>query len=295
MSALTRRRFLAVSAAAMATPAWAEPVRWQGYALGAEISLSLYAPRAQANAAISVTRARLTQIEQLFSLYDPASTLSELNRYGSLAATPHLFAELCERCTEVHSATEGVFDPTVQPLWRALSQGKDTAQTLDLIGWSRVEIGPKVRLAQGQALTFNGIAQGFATDLIRADLAQVGLARALVNIGEFAAIGGPFTLGIADPQRGLFGTRQISNRAIATSSPGAMLLSGEPHIQHPQRRRQAQWSTVSVEADKAAIADAASTAFAVMTLNEIEQAKARLAAHDLRVTLLGQTGEIETL
>ncbi|WP_371228134.1 FAD:protein FMN transferase [Roseovarius sp. 2305UL8-3] len=294
MSILTRRRFLAVSAAALAAPAYAEPVRWQGHALGAEISLSLYAPEALTKTAIQVTRSRLRQVEQLFSLYDSTSVLSRLNRTGRLSSAPGLFQVLCNQCSRVHRATEGVFDPTIQPLWQALAAGRYSAPARALIGWTRAGVGPDIHLAPGQQITFNGIAQGFATDLIRADLARIGLARALINIGEFAAIGGPFTLGLADPAQGLFATRRITERAIATSSPGAMLLSGASHIQHPRNDRSARWSTVSVEADKAAIADAASTAFAVMTRPEIEQAQERLSP-GIRVTLLSHNGDLLTL
>jgi thiamine biosynthesis lipoprotein len=42
----------------------------------------------------------------------------------------------------------------------------------------------------GQALTFNGIAQGFATDLVVGELQAAGAEKVLANIGEYAGFGG---------------------------------------------------------------------------------------------------------
>lgn len=287
MTQLTRRRFLSLTAAALATPASAAPTRWHGHALGAEVGLTIHAPAPLAEKAIRQTRARLAEIEELFSLYDPASLLSQLNRNGFLRTRPAVFQTLVDLCTEMHGITEGVFDPTVQTLFR---RSADTST----VGWQHVQIGKTLRLGRGQHITLNGIAQGFATDLIRADLAQLGLQQALVNIGEFSALGGPFTLGIADPDQGWFATRTLSNRAIATSSPGAMRLFGGSHIRHPQHMRTPLWATVSVESTTAAVADAASTAFCLMTQPEIERSLARLP-EEAQVVILSHDGEILTL
>ena len=289
---LTRRRFLAISAAAMASPVRAEPVTWQGFALGAEVSLSIHAPAEFAEKAIAQTRVSLREIEKLFSLYDPASLLSELNRRGVLANPPASFRELTRICAQVHMATGGVFDPTIQPLWQAVARGDRVSLEKMNIGWHHVRIGHSIRLGAGQSVTLNGIAQGYATDLIRTRLAKLGLTRALINIGEFSALGGPFRLGLADPVQGMFATRTLTNRAIATSSPGAMRLGDRSHILHPSLARNPLWSTVSVEADSAAIADAASTAFVLMTRREIRHSLGRLPGR-VKVTLLAEDGDVQ--
>ena len=151
-----------------------------------------------------------------------------------------------------------------------------------------------IRLSPYQQLTFNGIAQGFATDLIRADLAALGLTRALINIGEFTALGGPFTLGLSDPEQGLFATRRLTDQAIATSSPGAMRVAGRPHILHRDPARTPRWSTVSVISPSAAVADAASTAFTLMTRAEIAHSIDRLPT-GTSATLLAGNGDLVTL
>lgn len=284
-----RRRFLALAAAATAFPAMASPVRWQGYALGAEVSLTLHAPRRQAESALRDVRMLLGTIERLFSLYDPGSAISRLNDAGLLRAPDPGFSALLRLCDQLHRATGGVFDPAIQSRWLDFARGRAGPRH---IGWEGVRHSTtRVRLAPGQALTFNGIAQGFATDLARKSLFANGLSHALVNIGEFVALGGPFRLGIADPDLGLVRVVSLENRARSTSSPGAMtLVGGQAHILHPDGRAPL-WSTVSVEADSAAIADGASTAFCVMSEAEITETLGHLPGRPI-ATLIAADGDV---
>ena len=139
------------------------------------------------------------------------------------------------------------------------------------VGWSRVVLDPgRISLGKGQGITLNGIAQGFATDWVAGLLQDAGLTDILVNIGEYHAGGRYWTLGISDPERGLVATRKLKNRAVATSSPGAMLLAGgQSHIVNTVGTANPVWSTVSVEAIEATTADALSTAFCHATPTEI--------------------------
>ena len=279
---ITRRRFLAISAAALASPAAAsQPVRWQGRAMGAEVSLTLDAPERQALSALAEVRRLLARGERLFSLYDPASTLSRLNRTGRIDATPADFLRLAGLCDRMHKLTGGLFDPTVQPLWAALAQGGDVKAARQLIGWDRITIvDDTITLDRGQALTLNGVAQGFVTDMIAAALRRAGLDRVLVNIGEFHGSGRDWTLGVSDPAYGLVATHRLRDRALATSSPRAMLLpGGGAHILNPTGADPALWSTVSVEAADAATADALSTAFCHAPADRIATIVKRAPGH----------------
>ena len=231
---LNRRRFLSISAACMlATPARAQIHRWQGRALGAEVDITLHAPAEIAEPALDRARGSLDAVMAQFDLFDPASTVSRLNRTGHLDAPDVMFRRLTQACTQVHAATGGLFDPTVQPLWRALAERQPPQAARALIDWSRVRhSAASVTLGEGQALTFNGIAQGFATDLVAEALRDAGLERTLVNIGEFRGTGGPWRLGISDPEIGMIGTRTLTSSAIATSSPKAVPLGGQGYILH---------------------------------------------------------------
>ncbi len=291
---ITRRRFLTLSAASLACPVQAAPVRWQGFALGAEVTLTLQAAPDLADKAIQTAQQILAEGEALFSLYDPASDLSRLNASGQLLHPAKPFLSLMQISGQVQSATKGRFDPTIQPLWTALAQGQNPESARAAIGWSRIRTSSeKVTLDAGQSLTFNGIAQGFLTDLLQTRWREMGLEHCLINLGEFAALGGPFTLGISDPDRGLVGKQTLTNNAIATSSPGAMSLGQNSHILDPKGAKP-QWSTVSVVAQTAAIADAASTAFCVMTRDQILTSCAALPSIT-SVVLVARNGVTERL
>ncbi len=296
---IARRRFIAISAAwAAASPARADEARgreWRGRALGAEAQVTLAGPEALTAAMVARIEALLRRIEAEFSLHDPGSALARLNRDGALDGPSSAMLDVLAASDAAHRATAGRFDPTVQPLWRALADGGDAVAARRLVGWPRVRFDPaRVRLGRGQALTLNGIAQGFAADRVRDLLARAGFTRVLVDIGEFAALGGPWRLGIADPEYGLVATRTLANGAIATSSPGALRLAGgEGHILGPGGEP-VRWSTVSVEAGSATLADALSTAFCLMRASEIRAATAR-AAGVRRVLLVDGDGGVTSL
>lgn len=288
---MRRRRFLQIVAAAVALPgrAMAETT-WQGVALGADVSMALRGKGGER--AVAGVQAILRAMEAEFSLFDPESSVSCLNRDGRLVPGAE-FRALCEASDEAHRLTGGLFDPTVQRLWLARAAGQDEGAARRSIGWDRVGLGNEIHLGKGQALTFNGIAQGFATDRVRDFLADQGFGPALVNIGEYAALGGPFVIGISDPEFGLLGRRHLSDAAIATSSPMATPLCRGSHILGP-RGETPVWSTVSVEAESATLADALSTALVFL-----DQAAIRaLMAREKRirsVTLISCDGDLTTL
>lgn len=294
---MRRRRFIQIVAAAAWLPAAAraETLRHRCLALGAEAEIILTGPPAVTGAALAAAAAEIERAEALFSLHRADSLLSRLNAAGRLDAPPD-FLELLRLSGRLHRATEGRFDPTVQPLWRALAEGRDPAPARAALGWGRVTIaGGSVTLGQGQALTLNGIAQGWATDRVTEALARHGLTGALVNIGEHRALGGPFRLGIEDPAGGLLGHLTLENRAVATSSPGALSLAdGSAHIIDPLGGNPPVWSTVCVSAPSAALADGLSTALCLTPREAIGPVLARLGG-DFAVRLVDRDGTLTTV
>ena len=255
---MRRRRFLGVAAGFAAFPALAAaPLRWEGIALGAHARLEIAGPEPLARAALADALAAIRRAEALWTLHAP-SELTRLNRDGALPEPSPETAALLALCGRLHRATHGLFDPTVQPLWRALAEGRETGRARDAVGWERVSLKAGVRLGRGQALTLNGIAQGAATDMVVAALRARGLDDALVSVGEQAALGAR-RLGIVDPAHGLVGALTVSDGAVATSSPRATPLGQGGHVLHPAGGAPV-WSTVTVEAETAALADGLSTA-----------------------------------
>lgn len=289
---LTRRRFLAISAASAASPNMAQAEQWKGRAFGAEVSMTLYGPRDQVFAALEEARRVIAQTERLFSLYDPASALVRLNGAGELQHPDTRFVEVMQAADHAFTVTDGLFDPTVQPLWAALAEERNPAAALASIGWQQVRFDHrKITLGRAQALTFNGIAQGFATDRVTELLIAHGLQDILVNIGEYRGMGGPWTLALDDPAHGFLGQRSLKNCAIATSSPATTPLGRHGHILHASARP--HWSTVSVEAPTATLADSLSTAMVLASRDQIEAIRAQTEV--TRVTLVDFDGNLTTL
>ncbi|WP_299623244.1 FAD:protein FMN transferase, partial [Pelagibius sp.] len=202
---LTRRRFLTVSAAAMALPygASAKPpvARWRGIALGANASMTLVGLEdTAAREVFTAVEAEIFRLENIFSLHRTDSALSRLNESGKLAAPPPEFLELIALSGVLHRATSGAFDPTVQPLWqlhaRRAAEGlrprrDEIAEAQRRSGWRYLRYDSRSLSFDrpGMALTFNGIAQGYIADRVATLLRARGLTDVLIDMGEIAALG----------------------------------------------------------------------------------------------------------
>ncbi|WP_170546544.1 FAD:protein FMN transferase [Ruegeria arenilitoris] len=285
MIPLSRRRFLTISAACAAFPAGAKPApaaHWRGVALGAEASLRLEGlTDAQAAPIIAAVEAEMDRLENIFSLYRPQSELSRLNNAGHLSGPAPELLNVLSLCTALHDATNGAFDPTVQPLWSALASGAsrdkiDAARRS--VGWARVTVKADViRLPQPgvSALTLNGIAQGAVTDRISTLLKGHGLQNVLVNMGEIAALGQradglSWQVGLAGPGGQVQKSIELRDRAVATSDARSfMLTSDQGHILNPTGGSHPA-HIVSVSGPSAAIADGLSTALCALPKAGVE-------------------------
>lgn len=273
---LTRRRFIAISAALAPTMALGrspDPHVETGIALGATVTLRLQHPEAPRLAALAMEEIR--RLEQVFSLYQPESSLVRLNREARLDTPPFELLDCLTLAASVHRASGGSFDPTVQPLWLAeagaLTQGTplteaERAQVRALIGWEGVTLAPEaITLRPGMALTLNGIAQGFIADRVAALLESHGLTRALIDTGEMRALPeGDWPVKLASG-----GGITLRDRALATSAPLGMTFGGDgvtSHILDPRTGRplRSAWQSVSISAPSAALADALSTSACLM-------------------------------
>lgn len=288
MTQFSRRRFLAISAAAYALPASAAApaARWRGTALGAPASLTI-AGMSDSEAAplFAAVEAEMARLEDIFSLYRPQSEISRLNAAGHLAAPSPELLQVLSLCASLHAATGGAFDPTVQSLWDRQEKAA---------GWSSVQVSPvEIRLTGNAALTLNGIAQGAVTDRIAALLRSHGLHNVLVGMGEAMALGerspgAPWQAGIAAPDGTLLQRLTLSDRALATSAPFAPLYAGQDgaaHILAPDSSHRLQQKLVSVSAPNAALADGLSTALCLLADAEIQGTLARFPGTRLEASL----------
>ncbi|WP_208350029.1 FAD:protein FMN transferase [Pseudaestuariivita rosea] len=290
---ISRRRFLMIAASVTVTPSLTHAHRWRCFALGTDVELILDMPHSDAVDLTRQIEQKLRHIEMLFSLYDQNSWLVRLNQTGFLRDMPDEWLTLLDQVDHLHQATEGLFDPTVQMLWQAVADGRPPNDVTGDLGWARRNRQQRdLFLAKRQSISFNGIAQGFATDAVCDLLRAHGVQQTLVNIGEHAAIGGAFRLGLEDPDHGVLGQITLMDQAVATSSPRATLINGRAHIMHPLA--QPRWSTVSVMARDAVVADGVSTAMVLASKPQIRRIMARLPQIS-RVILVDQNGDVQTI
>ncbi|AUJ65876.1 hypothetical protein B9057_15850 (plasmid) [Aestuarium zhoushanense] len=269
MERISRRRFLAISAAAcLPTTGRAMPVaEWRGVALGAQTKLALAGvDTASAAPVFAAVSAELERIEALFSLYRSDSALVRLNAQGRLANPAPEMLELLATAMSIHHATDGVFDPAVQPIFAAIAEWR-SAPTVQ--PFSELRYDPEnITMPDGMAITLNGIAQGYATDCIKALLIDQGLTNVVADMGEVAVWGGgafgagwPVTLPDGS-------TRNLTTGAVATSRLTGTMVNGQGHI----LRRDGQFSEApdfaTVVASSATLADGWSTALAVSSPEE---------------------------
>ncbi|MCC7321822.1 MAG: FAD:protein FMN transferase [Rubellimicrobium sp.] len=281
---ITRRRFIAISATLAAAPLAGLPgaaaagmpdAIWTGTALGARASIRIDHPEAEAIAAR--VRTEIERLDAIFSLYRTDSAIAALNRTGALAAPPFELLDCLATAGAVHRASGGAFDPTVQPLWalwaEAVSAGREpSAQEIAAVarGWQGVDIAPAgITLAQGMALTLNGIGQGYVADRIASLLAEAGLGAILIDTGEIRALGAQPD-GADWPVTVQAGPRlMLADRALATSAPLGTTFDQAGRLGHILDPRTGTpvapvWASVSVSAGSAALADALSTAACLM-------------------------------
>jgi FAD:protein FMN transferase len=326
---LTRRRMIVIAASAAGSAFLASsrlahanaPVRWQGSALGAHVSIEIHHPDpAEAERLVERCVLEVRRLEQQFSLYRADSAISMLNRTGILVAPEADMVALLQTSLHFAEITGGAFDPTVQPLWQlhadhfsSAKPGSDgpspqqLAKALAKVGHAGLLVSAdRIALVRrGAAITLNGIAQGFATDRVVEWLRRAGLSTTLVNMGEIRAIGArpegtPWRVGVGDPERPGLLTEIVDlvDRAVATSAGAGFRFDSKGRFTHlfdpATGRSPSRYRTLSVIAPTATEADALSTAFSLMPLSGIldivairPNVQARISNPDGTLTVYG--------
>lgn len=281
---INRRRFLSISAAVSIGAAIGftrqNETIWNGYALGANANIKIYGDEAKAKIVLDSVVQQIRYSEKLFSLYDPNSYLSNLNRNSKLINAPDEFINLMHEIVRLNEMTDGLFDPTIQPYFLAYARSNNVTPVeesglKESVGLHNVMIVGKndiVYKNKKTAMTLNGIAQGYVTDLVTKTLQSHGLNNILVNVGEFRAGHKKTSLGVKNLKGEMISHITLKDNAVATTSPHAYLFSnGKGHIisandgeiKSRDGHIKSRWKTVSVIAKNATIADGVSTALAL--------------------------------
>ena len=251
--------------------------------LGTVMSIRAAHPSAEAlQMALQRARQVIAQVEDEMSLFRPSSALSQLNRDGVLRTPPAQLLRVLQLSQRVAQQSQGAFDVTVQPLWQLYAQAQkegrlpsaqEVAHAQRRVGWRHLEVAPShITLRQpGMGVSLNGIAQGYAADAVKASLKRDGVQHALINTGEWSAIGladgqRPWTLGIANPRGGEHPAKPWISRvamqglSVATSADDQCTFSDDRvhhHIFNPHTGYSPQdMASVTVAAPSCALADA---------------------------------------
>lgn len=266
--AITRRRFISITAAAGLVSAMPLPLlanindnrlyHWKGFAMGADASIKLYGNnKPESENLTKKCLKEIIRLEKIFSLYEPNSVINQLNKSGKVDNPPVEFVELLSKARTYSDLTDGDFDITVQPLWENRNK--------ELINYKNIQIENNfVNFKNPEmAITLNGIAQGYITDKVTELLKDNGVDNVLVNMGEMRALGNhgdgqPWQINIKDSEELV----KLENMAIATSGNNGAV---DNHIFNPKSGKTTkQYKSVSVIAPTATDADALSTAFYIM-------------------------------
>jgi len=180
----------------------------------------------------------LMAIDHSMSLYLDNSTISKVNRTDTIVATNAYFYDVFVSSKRIYNATQGAFDPTVQPLVKGWGFGKYKTPSIDsskvdsllpLVDFQGVSMGlnhqnnfhnalkrycdsaqveTKYVLTKNKPyiqLDFNGIAQGYTVDVISEYLLNTGVSNYMIELGGEVITKGmkpnnkPWKIGIDQP------------------------------------------------------------------------------------------------
>jgi len=209
----------------------------RGAALAFDSSVSicvLHDDPALARRALARALRAIGELDARLTVQRPGSQIGELNARGRLDRPHAHLVRLLEFAQTLADASGGAFDPTVQPLWELHSDCQrrgcapdpdQLAQARGRVDWRSIDVRTRrVTLAPRTSITLNGLVQGYAADVAFDSLAQQGVTDALIDAGEYGALGvsptgAAWRVGIQHPRNpsGLIGVVPMDGRFLATS------------------------------------------------------------------------------
>jgi len=232
------------------------------------------------------------RIEADLSRFRPGSDISRINaaQAGTLHRVSLSTFECLQAAARIHAETGGAFDVTVGSLlalWRPGEGGGVAAPShaelaaarartaMDLVYLSPTE--PAVGLkADGVRVDLGGIGKGFAVDRMMEVLGDWSIAAALAHGGlsTVRAIGCPpgkpgwrVVLGDPEAETGDLGAVHLKDASFSGSSIVHKRHIIDPRSGRPVEGRLGTW----VRCESAAVCDALSTAFTVMSVEEVRE------------------------
>jgi thiamine biosynthesis lipoprotein len=197
--------------------------------MGTLFRITVYAPDIDvAHAAFNAAFARVHQLDEILSDYNPASELMRLSTRPT-HVSEDLFRVL-EASQALAAETDGAFDITLGPvirLWRKARRDKvlPTSEAINaalhLTGYRKLVLDRTNRTASltqpGMQLDVGGIAKGYAADEALKVLRAHGISESLVAASGDLRIGSRSMTVEVEPAQGVGRKLLLSNAAVSTS------------------------------------------------------------------------------
>ena len=286
-----------------------EPRTAAVFAMDTVMELTVYGG---SDALLADAEALIRDLESAFSVTDPDSEISAVNRSGAGDLGDDT-AALLSAALDLSRRTGGKLDCTVYPVLRAwgfttgdyriLPDG-EREDLLALVDWRRVSLnGNRVTLGPGQMLDLGAVAKGYAGDRLMNLFREAGVTSALVNLGGNVQTlgtrpdGSLWRVAVADPRgNGYAGVLRTADRAVITSGGYERYFEAEGriwrHILDPETGIPVDNGLISVTAvgERGVVCDGLSTALFVM--GEEEAAEFWRGSEDFDMILLCEDGRI---
>ena len=276
---------LGVSACSKNSPERATNTR---LAMGTTVTIIfLHEPGADCENIMDEAFDEIKRLSGIMSHYDKNSQLSRLNREGILKNADPQLLEVVEHALEYNKLTKGAFDVTILPiieLYRdrfnenKVPQESEVKKVLHLVGSDKIEVnGSTIRLKKkGMKISLDGLAKGYAVDMVSKVLLKHGIKNYLINAGGDIKTAGlredgrPWKIAIQDPVKkdNHLDVIELTGSSVATSGNYENYYDAEKifhHIANPKTGFSPVLnSSASVIAPTAMEADALATALMVM-------------------------------
>lgn len=183
----------------------------------------------------------IKRIEVLLTTFSEDSISATINKNAGIQAVqvPDEVFHLIERCERISILTQGAFDITYGSIdkkyWNfdakmsQLPDSKLAKNAIKLVGYRNLVRDVKEKTLflkhKGMRIGFGGIGKGYAADMAKKVMKNVGIDHGVVNAsGDLTAWGNqfdgkPWTIGVANPnfKKHIIGRFEINNGSVATS------------------------------------------------------------------------------
>jgi thiamine biosynthesis lipoprotein len=263
--------------------------------MGTVLEITVAGPtEAEATAAIEELFRLATELERVFTVFEPESPVRRMNlRAGDgPQAVDAEMARILAESVAYWRLTGGTFDVTVGPLvdlWRLAAlrneppRESELAASLALVGSDKILVGKGDSVAlerPGMSVNLGGIAKGYALDRMEEQLRARGISKAFVSFGQSSilAVGAPadasgWRVLLNDAGEGFAGIATLRDQSLSVSSSFGQWseIAGRRygHVIDPRSgealTRAAQ---AAVLAPSGALAEALSKALLILTPHE---------------------------